>query len=127
MAIQFKTNAERDQFVELGTKNKALVELLIDLDQLVTSTMHKNIVLTSVYRSPDEQAALYAKSERKVTNSPHSSHEAVDLRSWTFTDPERDEIVDYLNKKHKNASGRPVAMCHAIPSGALHFHIQLYK
>lgn len=125
--ITFKTDTERSQYVELGTKNPKLVELLIDLDQMITKDYGKNIVLTSVYRSPEEQASLYSQATRKVTNSAHTTYEAVDLRSWTFTDSERDEIVSYLNKKYKNANGKPVAMCHAIPGGTIHFHIALYR
>jgi uncharacterized protein YcbK (DUF882 family) len=125
--ITFKTDKERSQYVDLSTKNPKLVELLIDLDQMITKDYGKNIVLTSVFRTPDEQAALYSQATRKVTNSAHSTNEAVDLRSWTFTDAERDEIVAYLNNKYKNANGKPVAMCHSIPGGTIHFHIALYR
>ena len=125
--INFKTSAERDQYVELATKNPKLSELLIDLDDMIGRNYKKNMVITSIYRSPEEQAALYAKSAHKVPNSPHMTYEAVDLRSWTFTDVERDEIISYLNKRYTNPDGRRVSMCHAITGGAIHFHIQLYR
>lgn len=127
MSISFKTNKERDQYVELGTKNPALVELLIDLEAYIRVNLKKNIVITSVYRSPEEQAALYKQSTHKVKNSDHTLYQAVDLRSWLYSPAEIEQICTYLNKKYKNASGAKVAMCHAITGGAMHFHIALQR
>lgn len=125
--IAFKTSNERDEYAQLGMKNPKLLDLLIDLVDYVGSTYRKDVTLTSVYRDPAEQNALYKDEVKKVPNTPHGTWEAVDLRSSTFTAAERDDICSYLNKKYKNANGKKVAFVHAITSQALHFHIQLYR
>jgi uncharacterized protein YcbK (DUF882 family) len=127
MSLKFKTNVERDQYAELGTKNPKLVDLLIDLTDFVSSTFKKDVVLTSVYRSPEQQADLYKNSERKVVNSAHSTYEAVDLRSFIYTQNEIEAICSYLNAKYKNANKKPVALYHSIAGGAPHFHVALYR
>lgn len=127
MSLLFKTGSERSQWAELGTKNKPLVELVIDLVGHIRDLYSKDVVLTSVYRSPEQQSDLYKQSAVKVEKSAHETYEAVDLRSWLYTPAEIAEICAYLNKKHKNANGKPVAMCHAITGGAFHFHVALYR
>lgn len=127
MSLKFKTDKIRDEYAQLASKNPALLELIVELTGHVADTFQKDVMLTSVYRTPVEQANLYALSVKKVITSLHSSWEAVDLRSWIYTDSEIDSIVAYLNTRYKNKSGRNVALYHAIAGGVPHFHIALEK
>ena len=85
----------------------------------------KDVVLTSVYRTPEEQAALYAQSVHKVLKSDHMSWEAVDLRSSIYTPEEITAISAYLTAKYKNKDGRRVVLFHTVPGNAPHFHVCL--
>lgn len=125
--ISFKTDNEREEFAQLGTKNPKLLDLLIDAGEFTVAMYNKPIVITSIYRSPEEQAALYSQSSVKVPNSPHMSWEAADLRSSTFDEHERTRICEYLNLRYSNKNGKKVAFCHAIAGQAYHFHVALYR
>lgn len=126
MSLAFKTNRIRDEWVELATKNHALSELIIDLADYVKQ-FKQDLTLTSILRTPEEQAALYVNATSKVEKSAHLTWEAVDLRSLVFTKDEIKDICAYLNGKYKNANGKVVAFCHTVAGGAPHFHVQLYR
>jgi len=125
--LKFKTPAQREQWVAMGTKNPALVDLVIDVSEYITLMFGKETVLTSILRTPEEQAALYAASPTKVVNSPHLTYEAVDLRSSLYTPEEIASICAYLNLTYRNANGKKVAIFHKIPGNVDHMHIQLYR
>lgn len=125
--LTFKTPNERDEWSQLLNKNIGLFDLIIDLTAYVDDKYGKDVVLTSVYRDAAEQNQLYKDEPKKVPNTPHSTWEAVDLRSSIYSEQERAEICEYLNKKYKNANGKKVAFVHAVTGGALHFHVALYR
>lgn len=127
LMIEFKTPKVRDDYTQLGTKNPALLELLIDLAECVQLMFKKPIVLTSVHRNQAEQDALYAAGGNKAPKSAHSTWEAVDLRDSIYTKNEIDFIVNYLNTKYKNANGKKVALHHKIAGNVAHFHVALYR
>lgn len=123
--LKFKTDQERDEWVQMGFKNPRLVDAIIDLADTMQLMFGKDITLTEVFRTPDEQTALYKDEAQKVAKSPHSFWKAVDIRSRDLTQHQIDFAVQYLNTKYKNASGRPVAIFHKIAGGADHIHVQL--
>lgn len=125
--LAFKTNRIRSEYAELPNKNPKLFELVVDLAQYVQDNFKLDLTLTSILRTPEEQADLYKQSAVKVEKSAHLSWEAVDIRSLVFTKAEIDDICRYLNGKYKNANGKPVAFCHTVVGGAPHFHVQLYR
>jgi hypothetical protein len=127
MPLLFKTPRIRDEYAQLPQKNERLFELVVDLAQHVQDTYKLDLTLTSIYRTADEQAALYAQSLHKVLKSDHMTFEAVDLRSLVFTKAEIDALVAYINGKWKNADGRPVALYHTVVGNAPHFHIGLRR
>ena len=123
--ITFKTDRIRDEFGQLAFKNPKLFDLLTDLKTYVEEHMHRDIVLTCILRTKEENDELYKLVPvEKRPNSPHLGWGAVDLRSSTFSDDEIHQLVAYLNVKYKNASGKPVALFHSIPGNVKHFHIQ---
>ena len=124
--IAFKTPRIRDEYTQLPQKNPKLFELVVDLAAFV-ERYGQDLTLTSILRTPEEQAALYKPGTPAPAKSAHLSWEAVDLRSLVFKKEEIDEICAYLNQKYKNANGKPVAFCHTVAGGAPHFHVQLFR
>lgn len=127
MSLTFKTPRIRDEWVELGTKNNALSELIIDVAEYVANHFKQDLTLTSILRTAEEQADLYKMSMKKVVKSDHLSYEAVDLRSLVFKKDEIDELVKYINGKWKNKDGRAVALYHTVINNSPHFHIALRR
>ena len=134
--IYFKNGSKRlqDEFVALVDKNKDLHELIVDTCAYCKAEFNKDIVITMLYRTQDEQDNLYkdsTKYKEKKFSSPHQYHHAVDLRSSTFTREEIDKLVDYLNKVYNSKNYyKWTAKCHDIDGSgpqAEHFHIQFVK
>jgi len=125
--VKFKTTRIEEEYSELQDKNAQLHALLVMLDGYTRAKFSKEIVLTHLFRTPEEQVSLYAATEpsKRPAKSPHQSWEAVDLRSTTFTEAEHKDMCDMLNKTYKNKNAKPVAFVHAIAGGAPHFHIQV--
>lgn len=130
--LKVKNEQERlfEEFRELRTKNRPLAKLLIDLYHWIDDKYKKDVVMTMIFRTPQEQDYLYRNSIKykvKPWTSPHQYWHAVDIRSLIFTDDEIDEIVEYLNNKYNNTNYyRWTAKAHKVGEGAMHFHIQLY-
>lgn len=127
MSLVFKEPRLQDEWAQLATKNPKLHDLVIDLTQYVADMLKKDVVLTSIYRTAEEQAALYAVSLHKVLDSPHMHWNAVDLRSTVYTEDEIRGIINYINAWYKNANGKPVVIYHVVPGNAYHFHIQRFS
>lgn len=126
--IQTKDQRVAKELAELPVHNARLAKLLSVLVTFVELELKKDIVVTSILRTQAEHDALYAATPpaQRPTSSPHMNWEAADLRSSTFTQPEIDRMVNFLNQ-FSFRNGKKVAMCHAIAGGAMHFHIQYAK
>lgn len=122
MALGFKTNRIRDEYAQLLVKNPRLFYLLSELTMYVQARHKKDVVLTSILRTPEEQADLYKNSQKKVVKSPHLTWEAVDLRSSIYTEEEVKDILAYINGRIKNPDGKQ-SFVHAIPGNVDHFHV----
>ena len=129
MEIEFKNDSERlqEEWGELGSRNVALKNLVFDVASYVWSKYEKNIIITMIYRTDEEQDAIYADDERyqkKKFKSPHQFMQAVDLRSKVFTNEEIDDIVNHINEKFDDSNWYNwTAKCHDVGLGD-HFHIQ---
>lgn len=126
MAIDFKTDRIRKEFLELQSRNPHLFSLLDELNIWVSNNLRKDIVITHLYRTKAEHDALYAQTppEKRPKLSPHTLWQAADIRSKGFTDQEIGAIVKFITNRFKNPSGKPTAFAHAIAGGAFHVHIQ---
>jgi hypothetical protein len=118
--------------IELDTlkaKNKPLYDLLFNLADWVKEQIKKDLVITGIYRTIEEQAAIYknnAKFKARPFTSPHQLWDAFDLRDSTFTKEETPKIVKYLNDTYNTTNiYKFTAMDHNVGSG-WHFHVQ-YK
>lgn len=131
--LKAKNESERikHEFVILRKENEPLARLLIDLYHYVDGKYNKDVVMTMIYRSQDEQDAIYKDNPRyevKPWKSPHQFYQACDIRSRTFSDDEIKDIEEYLNNKYNKSNYyKWTAKCHKVGDGAFHFHIQYYK
>lgn len=123
--IKFKTERVEKEWAYLEEVNKPLHMLIEMLESFVTLELHKDVTLTSIFRSKEEQAALYVNvpSDKKVLDSPHMHWRAVDLRSSDFTDAEIKRMLTFLNA-FRYMEGRSVALYHTIAGNVAHFHVQ---
>lgn len=116
-----------DELALLKAKNKPLYDLLFNLADWIKENIKKDIVVTAIYRSDDEQATIYKndyKYKTKPFKSPHQFWDAFDLRDNTFTKDEIPKIVKFINDTY-NATNRYkwTAMDHSVGLG-FHFHVQ---
>lgn len=119
--IQFKDVSVQGEYYLLPIHNRRLAELLNALHSFVSLELKKDIMITEIYRDPAQNAA-----QGGIPNSPHMTWEAVDIRSWIYTDTEIQRILGFLNA-FTFRNGKQVAVYHAVKNGAPHFHIQYAK
>jgi hypothetical protein len=129
MSLRFKSDRIRDQFAELIRENNKLFLLLVELERYARETLNKDVVLTSILRTKEENDELYKLTppDKRPKSAPHTTWEAVDLRGSIYTQDEIQRLLGWLNTHYKNANGKPVALYHKIAGNVEHFHIGLYK
>lgn len=125
--IKFKTDRIKGEFDQLTYQHHELDTLVINLSLWVSNMYHKDIIITHLFRTQEEQHLLYKDIPNPPAFSPHQFWNAIDLRSFDFDQDELDAICTYLNSHYSNLNGKIVAFVHAIPGGAMHFHIQLLR
>jgi DNA polymerase II small subunit/DNA polymerase delta subunit B len=120
--IGFKTPRIEAEFNELEIKNKRLYYIIKDTNNYTVKKYKKNITLTEVYRTQEEQNRYY-KGKPKF-KSPHQRWLAVDIRTHNFTKQQVQNIVKYINNKYnKHSRYIPTAFYHDIGLGP-HIHVQ---
>lgn len=122
----FKTKKIESEYNELPVRNGRLFQVLRALEIYCRIEFNKDLVITHIYRTPEEHKQLYAMTKNPPTSSPHQFWEGVDLRSSTFTQPEIDKMVGFLNC-FTFRNGKKTAIYHAIAGNVPHFHIQVAK
>lgn len=133
VVVKFKNDSLRlqQEFRNLGNKNPLLLGLLEDLAGYVQETFNKELIVTMIFRTPEEQAEIYKNDDKfqiKPFKSPHQFWHSADIRSKTFSIEEVKQIEDYLNTKYKKVNYYGwTARNHAVAGGAEHFHIQIAK
>lgn len=130
--IDYKNDSERleKEFNQLNQKNPELRRLLMDVAFFTKRKFNKNIVITMIYRTQEEQDEIYkddSKYKTKKFKSPHQFFHAADLRSSSFESSEIKKIEDYLNNKYnENNYYKWTARDHTVGLG-MHFHLQFVK
>jgi uncharacterized protein YcbK (DUF882 family) len=124
--MQFKTDRIRDEWAQLAFKNMPLFDIVTRLHDYVADTYGREIVLTSIYRTPEENESLYKDTPlgKRPQAQPHTRWAAVDIRSSIFSLDEITGILAWLNASFKNPSGKATAIYHAIQGNVGHLHIQ---
>jgi hypothetical protein len=123
--MRFKTERIHNEFIDLqNTKNKKLGSILNILDEYCQIEFGKDICLTEVFRTPEEQVELYRKSASHPKTSPHMYWKAVDVRSSDWTLVQRNRMLQVLNSfTYTSGQGKVVSFVHDVGNG-LHFHVQ---
>jgi len=121
--IQFKTPRIEVEFKELFNRNRRLYQLILVAGQYSEFEFRKEVTITSLYRTPEENAALYAPNVEPISK-PHTIWQAVDLRSVIYSAPEIYKFVQFLNLWTVFDGKKLTAFCHSIPGGSQHFHVQ---
>lgn len=124
--ITFKSDREDVEFKALQGHNPRLVRLIETLAEFTSLEFKKGLVITSVFRTQDEHDQLYKHTapEKKPKTSPHMVWQAVDLRSWVYSDREIERMLAFLNTFSYQGGQRKVAIYHTVAGNAAHFHIQ---
>lgn len=126
---QFKTARIKDEYNQLPFRNKRLKNLLEFVNLYSQLAFGKPIMVTSIFRSQEEQDALYAQTppDQKPPRSPHQDWCAADLRSSIYTPYEIDRLVAALNTIPVWGGQRKAALYHTIAGNVAHLHIQIDK
>lgn len=137
--IIMKNNSLRlsKEFSILQKKNRDLYDIINDLYYFCQDKFKKDIVVTMILRTQEEQDEIYkgtTRGSREYDKNPwksfHQFYLAVDIRSNIFTPEEIKIIENYLNTKYNGINQRPVtAKCHEVIKAdgtrlGDHFHIE---
>lgn len=136
MAIRVKNGSQRliSEIWDLKRMNRPLLKLLFDVRNYCRDNFGKDVIITMIYRTDEEQNNIYRGTTRngrlydvKPWRSPHQFYHALDLRSFIFSKEEIQELVDYLNETYNDSNYyKFTAKCHDVGLGD-HFHINYLK
>lgn len=132
MAIQLKDNSTRlaEELVQLSERNQSLQEVLENLASFASLEFNKDVIITAIYRTQEEQDKIYkgkvnargVSYDANPWKSPHQLWEAIDIRSTVYNSQEIQRMLAFLNC-FKYRQNQPVAIYHNVGLGD-HFHIQ---
>lgn len=122
----YKTLREQSEFNELATHNPKLFKICIMGDQFCQLEFGKELTITSVLRTQQEQDALYQNVplEQRPKSSPHLVWQGVDFRSRDLSSREKERITEFLNQFIVYGGQRKCCFIHAIDGNVEHAHIQ---
>lgn len=128
-SVKLKNDSPRlkSELTELLKLNKPLYDILFDLADYVKDAFKKELVVTGIFRTDQEQDDIYkddVKYKVKKFKSPHQVWTAFDLRDSTFLPDEIKKIVKYANDKYNKTNTYTwTALDHSVGKG-WHFHVQ---
>ncbi len=82
--MQFKSDQQEREFESLANRDGALIPVMVYTDWLSQWLTGQEIVVTSIYRTRLQQAAICAQVGREY-RSPHEYWRAFDCRSRIYT------------------------------------------
>lgn len=103
---------------QLSRNVKDIVE---DVAKYAKKKWKWDFLITSIYRTPEEDAALHA-------SGIHSAWRAVDVRTLDQQEEAINDVADYTNTKWKYDPERPaMKVCFKEPHGSgVHAHFQVH-
>jgi uncharacterized protein YcbK (DUF882 family) len=125
--VQYKNTKIETEWNRLITENPKLGNIVETLNAFTNIEFGKQVVLTHIFRTPEEQKALYAQTPNPPATSPHMRWEAVDIRSTSFNDKEIQKMLTFLNLFTVYGGQRKCAIYHEIAGNTWHFHVQCGK
>ena len=113
MAIKVKNNSKRlmSEIWDLKRHNRDLLMLLLFLRDLYEGLYLGDIIITHIYRTPEEQRDIYKDTERyklKPFTSPHQYYQAVDI-SCNIVESRALRTCLHLFKQYKQVSKNDAA------------------
>lgn len=109
--LEFKTEDEKIEFIELEKKNNKLHKAIVN-----ASCGDCRLVVTEVFRTQKQQEAIYGKSTRR--KSKHQFWKAVDLRSWNLSKVCKGRVLRKLRQAGFTA------YIHKVKGGVNHIHVE---
>lgn len=123
--INFKTPRIQNEWVTLQAQNLTLFNIIKSAALLVQLNFNKDLTITEIFRTPQENSNLYTNSVEPPPGSrPHTTWNAVDLRSSTFTPGEIQQLLTFLNQYKVFEGKKKCAAHHKIKENVFHFHVQ---
>ena len=123
VVLKFKTDRQKTEFFSADQRVKSLALLLAYQMKMVWGYQ---AVVTSVLRSETEQGKLLAEGKTTITESPHLSGRAIDIRLNDFQalGTHLHLISDFINLNYPRADGKPSLLIHGAGSN-IHAHLQV--
>lgn len=123
--IKFKTKRIAKEFND-PKMSSDLLSLVYILNEFCQLELKKDITLTDLYRTQEEQDAIYKDIPNYNKKSVHQYWRGVDIRSRDFTIEEIEKIAQFMNLitydvKHKTC------IYHKVKGNVYHLHIQSKK
>jgi hypothetical protein len=124
------TNKPRlvDEYSRLKVLNPAICRLLTTLSEHAQKNWHKDICITSILRTQEEEDKIYAyKPGHKHKTSAHMVYAAVDIRSRGLELHIKEMLAKLNSYNHTNLNktlDHQTAIFHEVPGWGPHFHIQ---
>jgi hypothetical protein len=122
-SISFKTDREKGEWEILKIKNKLLVKITEYLSKLSKEKANKEIIITSIFRTLEEQKKIYGVNVFSV----HVLWRALDVRSFIYTEEQIKYFVEEINKKFMYDPTRTylkVCLYHSVNHNGWHLHLQ---
>jgi len=88
----------------------------------------KPLVLTGIYRTPQEQYDIYKDNPAFIESPWKSNHQvwrAIDLRSRIYTPDEIRRLMEVFNSIPYRDGKKKTAVYHKVGDNSFHFHIQV--
>jgi len=126
VGIAFKRPRHAHEWLAVDPRIRAIV---LALAEECDRRGYASPIVTSILRTPDEHARIYAGRANAPASSPHIADprglvRAVDLRSHIYTPEQVATLVAWMNQHWPRADKRPTALCHNVGLG-MHFHVQV--
>lgn len=122
--ITFKTDKEKQEW-ESGKLDSRLYIIVCSLSGFVQNKFHKDIEITGIDRSQNEQDNIYKDNpdyQKAKWYSVHQFWRGVDISVKYFTDIEKLAILEFLNQ-FEYGNDKKTALIHNAGYGT-HLHIQ---
>lgn len=126
--LHAKNDSQRikDELIKLKIENRGLFDLILDLYHCAELLFDKDVIMTMIYRTQEEQESIYGKGTKK--KSPHQFYHAIDIRSRIYSQDEIDQMVNYINTKYNEDNYyKWTTKVHEVGNHGIHFHIQFVK
>ena len=119
----FKRAHMEDEWKHLVSEGAMLVPVVQYALVVSEEILEKDLIITQVFRSEDEQRQLCERLKINFYRTVHSYWRGVDLRVRIYSEEERLFIRDRINAMFKYRPGKDVAVYHDVGAGA-HIHLQ---